>query len=559
MLAYLLFPIRYLLWLLASLLRRLQRAPDYVTIMLEGEYPALPDPPAGFVQRRLRPPRVSLPELAECFRRIARDDRVRGVVLHLRPLSMQPGELDTLRDLILSLRTAGKRVVAWSYAYDSSMYYAATAADTILLLPGGRIAPLALLRRYTYLADTLEQAGLKVDVVQISPFKSAGDMFTRRSMSEEVRQMADWLIDAAYQEMQRGIAEGRGVDQDSARDMIDKTPCTDLEARELGFVDELLGEEDLGTFLQEGQRPARLLSWKRARSRLRDDPPVLSRRYVAVIGIEGEIVDGHSRRPPVQPPIRIPFVTSPQAGDLSVAAIARRIRADRRAAAAVLYVNSRGGSATASEAIHAALSKLATTKPLVVAMGGIAASGGYYVSTPGQVIFAQPNTITGSIGVLSGKLVNAGLLDRLLVGRETLTRGEHAVIYDTEQPFSEKEREIVWASIQRSYDIFAERVSTSRKMDREAVDGIGAGRVWSGRQALERGLVDEIGGLDQALAKARQMAGLDARAPARCFFPSGRPSAPLPETMSLLTYALQGIRTFNLAGPLYLCPLSWHE
>ncbi|MBL7182882.1 MAG: signal peptide peptidase SppA [Anaerolineae bacterium] len=559
MLAYLFYPIRYFFWALGNLLRRLCRAPDYVTFTLEGEYPELRQPPGNFIMRRLRPPKISLQELAEQFRTIAADARVRGVVLHLRPLDMPPGQLDSLRDLIKELRAAGKRVVAWSYTYNSATYYVACAADEILLIPGGTVTSLGLHHRYVYLADALERVGLQADILQITPYKSAADMFTRSSMSDEARQMANWLMDATYEEVLRAIAEGRRMDEEAARTLIDNTPCTDLKAKEMGAIDEVISEEDLPTHLQEGPKPARLTTWDKAGPRLRRRPPTPPGRYVALLSIEGMIVDGHSQRPPFRPPIPVPFILNKRAGDLSVVQVARKVLADRRAAAVVLYVDSGGGSATASEAMRAALEKIAAKKPLVVAMGAIAASGGYWVSTPSQVIIAQPNTITGSIGVLGGKFVNAGLLEKLLVSREIISRGKTALFYDFERPFSDEEREIVWEGIQRIYDMFLDRVSASREMTRQEVDAIGGGRVWSGRQALENGLVDEFGGLERALEKARQLAGLSERAPVRAFTPDKKPIAPLPEAASALAYALEGLRMFNRPGPLCLCPLVWEQ
>jgi protease-4 len=556
---YLLYAIRWFLWILGNLLRRLRRVPDYVVFTLAGEYPELRQPRGNFIMRRLHPPQISLQELAERFRAIARDARVRGVVLHLRPLDMPPGHLDSLRDLIKELRRAGKRVIAWSYSYDNARYYVACAADEILVIPGGTIVSLGLHRRYVYLADALKRVGLKAEVLQITPYKSARDVFTRSSMSDQVRQMANWLMDAAYDQVVKVIAEGRGIDQKTVRSLIDGTPCTDLKAEEMGIVDGLISEEELPAYLQEGAKLAQLSTWKEARSCLKRPPPRHPGRYVALLSIEGTIVAGHNQHPPFTPPIPLPFIFSRRAGDLSVVQVARRALADKRAAAVVLYVNSGGGSAVASEAMRAALAQIAAKKPLVVAMGAVAASGGYWVSTPAQTIIAQPNTITGSIGVLSGKFVDAGLLEKLLVNAETVSRGKTALFYDFERPFSEEERAVVWEGIQRIYDMFLDRVSASRGMTRQQVNAIGGGRVWSGHQALKNGLVDEFGGLQRALEKARQLAGLSEGAPVRIFFPSTQTIAPFPTTASALTYALESLRFLNGPGPLCLCPFVWEQ
>lgn len=561
MLSYLIFAARSLIRLLGNFRHRLQRAPDYIIFVLEGRYPELRPPRRPFWQRWLSPPQTSLQDLAEQFRAIAGDPRVRGVVLHLRQLNMMPAQLQTLRDLIGELRAAGKRVIAWSPSYyDSASYYVAGLADEILLQMGGSIMPLGVRRSYLYLADALERIGLKGDFVQISPYKSAGDIFTKRSMPDEVRQMANWLIDADYAELIRGIAAGRRRDQDGARAIVDNAPYTDLEAIDAGAIDKLVSEEDLPAHLGSAEKPALLSHWQDARTRLLHPPLPRPGRHIALLRIEGDIIDGRSGRPPFKPPLRLPFLLNERAGDLSVVQEARRVLADKRAAALVVYVDSGGGSATAAEAMAAALGQIAAKKPLVVAMGSVAASGGYYVATPAQWIVAQPGTITGSIGVLNGKIVNAGLLAKLLFNRETISRGKHALLTSTERPFSDEERAALWRQIQRTYEVFLNRVATSRRMSREAVDAVGGGRVWTGRQALEHGLVDQLGGLEQALAKARQLAGLEARAPVHEVQVSKQPLAPAPaSSMALVQYAIEGLQQLGGARALLLCPLIWDE
>jgi protease-4 len=236
---------------------------------------------------------------------------------------------------------------------------------------------------------------------------------------------------------------------------------------------------------------------------------------VAVLRIEGTIVDGRSGKLPIRPPIEVPLVGDDRAGDLSVVQAARQVAADKRAAAVVVYVNSRGGSATASEAMRQALDVVAARKPLVVAMGPVAGSGGYWVSTPGRWIVARPGALTGSIGVLSGKIVTGGMFSKLMFNRETISFGQHATIEGDERPYTDEERQIVKSQIDRIYSLFLEVVARARKMTPDEVHPIAAGRVWTGRQAFERKLVDELGGLDAAIRKARSFAGLGDRAPVR--------------------------------------------
>jgi protease-4 len=328
----------------------------------------------------------------------------------------------------------------------------------------------------------------------------------------------------------------------------------DNKALELSVVDGLLGEEDLPIHLGSAAKPARLATWEAATRTLRLPRPFRAGKYIAVIPIEGTIMDGNSGRPPIKPPIDIPILTDPRAGDLTVVQAARRALRDKRAAGVVLYVNSGGGSATSSEAMRAALKKIDETKPLVVSMGPVAASGGYWVSTPARHIFAQPSTVTGSIGVILGKIVTHDLLDRLFIGRTTVQRGEHTDIYDSESRFSKADRAMLWDSITRIYDLFLERVMESRGMTREQADELGGGRVWTGRQALENGLVDEIGGLEAAISKARELAGVSIKAPARLITGGKDQLVPSVQPAAMLEYALEGARFMQGARPLCISP-----
>jgi protease-4 len=203
-----------------------------------------------------------------------------------------------------------------------------------------------------------------------------------------------------------------------------------------------------------------------------------------------------------------------------------------------------------------ALQKVSAKKPVLIALGPVAASGGYYVATPGQKIFAQANTITGSIGVLYGKFSLGGLLEKLFVNRELINRGEAALFFDPVVPWNEVQRAKIWNAIQRTYAIFLERVADSRKIDIEVVDAIGGGRVWTGQQALEHGLIDELGGLDQALAHAREQADLREDAAVRLYFPDKKPMPPVADPALVFRFALDG---FKLLGSRSICLLPWVE
>ena len=506
-----LFPFRYLRWLISSLRRSIGRPPEWIVFVLEENLSALPDPPRPFWQRFTGRPRLSLMELGERFDAIARDTRIKGVVLHLRGADMSMATLQDLRELVGRLRKAEKRVVAWAPSYGTGTYYLACSCDEILLMPGGAVGAMGFANSGVFLADALARVGISADFIQVSPYKSAADPLTKSKMSPELREQITWLLDSQYQELISAIKDARLLDEEGARRLVDCSPYTDDVVVEQHVIDRVVPEEELPAHVG-----GRIGTWEQASRKMRAPAPTLRRgKYVALMRIEGSIVDGRSGRLPVRPPIDIPLVGEERAGDLTVVQVARQVAADKRAAAVVLYVNSRGGSVTASEAMRQALSVVASRKPIVVVMGPVAGSGGYDVSTPGSWIVARPGTLTGSIGVLGGKIVTGGLLMRLLVNRETVAFGDHVAMDSDARPFTAEEREIFVRQIDHSYRAFLDVVAKSRKMTIEELEPIAQGKVWTGRQALERKLVDELGGLDAGVKKARQLAGLAETAPLR--------------------------------------------
>jgi protease IV len=552
--AFLIYGIRSLLRFLLLPLRLIARTPDYVIFTLEGEYPDLPTPKEGFLRRRLMPKKTSLFELGERFEHVAGDRRVRGVLLHLTGLKLSIAQLQTVRGFIRKLQERGKRVITWASDYDMAAYYLAAATDEILLAHWGAIFQLGISRSYVYLGEALERIGLKADFVQISPYKSGADMLARSEMSEEARKMADWILDDTYASILQDIASDRGTDSESIKALVDGAPYIDQAAQEAGAIDGILNQEDLPEYLGNSGRPAKLVPYAGCRRKLL--PRLLKRpgSYVGMIRVEGSIVDGRSSRPPMKPPLKLPLLLEERVGDLTVVQQMRRALTDKRAKALLLFVDSGGGSATSSEAMASALSRLAQKKPVVVFMSSVAASGGYYVAAPAGCIVAQPGTITGSIGVIAGKLVDTGMLEKLLIHREVLQRGENATFAGSHRRFTDEERERLLVMIKHNYSQFLDRVGSGRGMSAEAIDAIGGGRVWTGRQALENGLVDELGGLDVALAKARELAGLHPRARMREIPIPKAENLPIPSPLALLSYAKEGADQLQHARVLYLCP-----
>jgi protease IV len=545
-----LYPFRWLWWLVSSIRRSIGKPPPYVVFILEDSLPALPDPPRPFWQRPLTGrARLSIRELGERFEAIGKDGRIKGVVLHLRPVEMSMASLQDLREIVHKLRVSGKRVVAWATNYTTGTYYLACACDEILLMPSGAVQPLGFETTGAFLADGLARVGLSADFIQVSPYKSAADPLTKSRMTPEYREQLTWLLESHHSDLVAAISEGRKLDEPAARELIDCAPYGDDTALSQHVVDGVVTEEEL---------PARLGgevgSWEATERKLRRAAPKLRLgKYVALIRIEGTIIDGRSGRVPVRPPVNVPLLGEDRAGDLTVVQLARQVASDRRAAAVVLYVNSRGGSSTASEAMRHALVAIAARKPLVVVMGSVAGSGGYDVAAPASWIVARSGTLTGSIGVLGGKIVAGPLFDLISVNRETVALGKHVTMNTDERPYTDEERELVSREIDRIYRGFLDVVAASRKMPREALEPIAQGKVWTGRQALERKLVDEIGGLDAGLKKARVLASLPSSAPMREVRGPRRYVPPLAATASptaWLGYMLEGLTMLNRAPAL---------
>ncbi|MEO8606960.1 MAG: S49 family peptidase [Chloroflexota bacterium] len=528
---------------------------DYVLFTLPQEMPPLTESRGFFRERVLGKSPMSLTELNRIFERIGDDPRPKGVILNLRGLHLSLANLQTLRGIILRLRAKGKRVICFAQNYDNATYFIASAADEIVLQPGGEVAALGLRAQAVFLKDALDTLGVQMDAVAISPFKNALDMFTRRDMSQEGAAQLNWLLDSQYEILVGGIAEGRKWSIDEARGMIDSGPHLDDHAVAAGYVDAVETEENL----QRRLKSEHIIPWAEADKKLFKKWHKSSDKYVALLRVGGTMMQGESGKPPVDIPL--PFVGDERAGDITIVQQVRGLMKNKSAAAVILYVDSPGGDANAAEAMTSALSELAKDRPLIVYMNSVAASGGYYVATPAKWIVAQPGTVTGSIGVFSAKPVTNGLFERLRVHRTELARGTNAGYLSDSAPFTDAQRERMRQTITHIYDQFVGRVAQGRNMSAEAVDAIGGGRVWTGAQAKENGLVDELGDLYTALAKARSLANLSEDAPL-VIVPGKHKNLPAQlaeqaNPAAMLPYLQSGVVGLCSGQPLALMPFEW--
>ena len=515
-------PIRAIAYGVFNLRNRLRKRSkiDYVIINLPHEMPTLPEPRHWALKRAIGPAPMSLTELERIFERIGDDPRPKGVILNIRGFALPLANLQTLRNSMIRLRGKGKRIICYAQSYSNAVYFVASAADEIVLQPTGEVETVGLRSEATFLKDALDMVGVKLDTIAISPFKGAFAQLTRSEMSPEGKAQLDWLLDSQFEMIVSAIAEGRKVSVESVKTMIDTAPHLDSEALAAHYVDAVETEEALHRRLASEH----IINWQAANKKLLKKWTKSSDKYVALINVTGMMVPGSSAKPPIDIPI--PFIGGERTGDITVVQQVRQVMKDEQAAAVILYINSGGGAVIAGEAMHSALTELAKSRPLVTYMDGVAASGGYYIATPSQWIVAQPGTITGSIGVISAKAVTNGLYEKLHAHRTEITRGANAGMLSDLAPFTDTQRARMRQTIEHIYKHFVELVSTSRKMSYESVDAIAAGRVWTGVQAKANGLVDELGDLKTALAKARSLAKLSDDAPLVLVEGKGKPLPP---------------------------------
>jgi protease-4 len=490
--------------------RLLGRPPDYVWIEVSGSLPEF-ETPAGFLRRRLAPgPRpLTLEGLRARLDRIDADGRPRGVALRVRNLDAGWAALEELRGELLAFRERGGRVVAYlADTADTRSYYLVCAADEILATPLATLNVTGVRARVNFFKDALDRLGLEAEVVAVSPYKTAGDSYVRNDFSRESREQLERLLDHRYEEITRAIASGRNLSPERVRAAIDRAPFGAREAMDEGLLDGVCYEDELPRRLGPDGR-ANLSEWGAARRALRVPYRARARRRVGLVEVSGAIVRGRSRRLPVP----LPFLGGEQAGSESVVGALRVAEKNRRVAAVLVRVESPGGDALASDLIWREVERIRAKKPVVVLMGNVAASGGYYVSAPASHVVARRNTVTGSIGVLTVRPVAGGLLDKIGVNPAAVERGARAGLLDPRRRPSEDERRVLERQIQLVYDEFKDRVARGRKLDLQGLEGIAGGRVWTGAEALEIGLVDELGGFRQAFRKATELGGIERAAP----------------------------------------------
>jgi protease-4 len=441
-------------------------------------------------------------ELWSALDRAAKDPRVEGVLLRVKPGRVRPGKVDELRALLLRFRSSGKFVVAHASAPDTLGYFLATAADEILLDPSTTLDAVGIRLTAFFLKDALAKLGVDPELLRVGDFKGAYEELALPGPTPELEESINAIADSTYQSIAQGVAGARKLEESVVRQLFDRCPLPPDEALLEKMVDRLADSDSVLKRLEEkASKDVHLSSIEGYLSSCGEDGRA---QRVAVVHVLGTIVEGASR------PLPIAGLTT---GADTVVKALRDAAGDSDVAGILIRIDSPGGVVSASEKIHHAVESARKRKPVVASMGGAAASGGYYAACAAEKIFAHPTTLTGSIGVFGGKVVVGQLLERLRVEVRTYARGKRASIGDLTRPYSAEERLALKALLEDSYRRFVDRVATGRKKSFEEIQSVAQGRVWTGRMALGAGLVDEMGGLGEALDALRDMARLPAGVP----------------------------------------------
>ncbi len=434
----------------------------------------------------------------DLVRKATHDSRIEHIVLRPGALGTAPrARVQELRSALQGFRAAGKRVTAYLEQGGLQAYYLATAADRIILMPTASLDVAGLASYDVFLRGTFDLIGTEPDFVHVGKYKTAVNTYTEKTWTPPHREMSESLLRAQFDELVTGIAEGRRKTADEVRTLIDQGPFLPEDAVRVGLVDDLAYDDQLDDL--DEPVPSNTTSAVEYRDVSWASVGKPQRSRIAVIHASGVITEGESRNDPVNGAV------------LGAESFIKDLRAARDSGvkAIVVRIDSPGGSAQAADVMWREMSISKSDRlPLVVSMGDLAASGGYYMAVAGDAIVAQPSTLTGSIGVYSGKFAIAGTLAKLGVHQEALSLGRFAEMTSGLRTFTPDERAKMTESVQAIYDTFIERVADGRGKTPEDVDRVAQGRVWTGRQALEHGLVDALGGLTEAVAMAKARAGV---------------------------------------------------
>ena len=450
-----------------------------------------------------RKARFALHDIVEALNRAAKDPGIAALSVALEKVSSGWARLSDLRRALTIFRRSGKFIYCYMQEGGDAEYYLASACDRIFMPPTAHLHLVGLSAEVFFFRDLMGRLGVDAHIQSVGEYKSAAEMFTRTDLSPQAREQMDSLLDDHYEEL-CGAIQNRGFTGDETASLIDSGPYTAREALAKKLLDGVCYQDEVTDRLKEklgdGSYPVpahkyfksdgflkRLITFRRAR--------------IAVIDIVGHIGLGENRRNQAGGSV---------SGAETIGKFLDHASQSRRIRAIVLRINSPGGSGLASDLVWRKILLAGKKKPVIASFGDVAASGGYYIASAASHILAEPTSITGSIGVLAGKFVARELMERLAIHRESLRRGAHADYGSLFSDFTREETERLNRQMLDFYkEDFLKKVALGRKMEEEAVDQVGRGRVFSGRRAKDHNLVDEIGGISEAVQRARWLANID--------------------------------------------------
>ena len=432
----------------------------------------------------------------------ARDHkRVKALCLVIKPISIGWAQIEELQLELDLFHKAGKTSFCFLESATNQSYYLASAAQHVFLPPAAQLELVGLRAEMFFFRGLLDQLGIEPELFNVGQFKSAAEMFTKTQMTEGNREMTDSILEDIQTRVIERIAGYRGVDQSTVQEWIHQGPYTAERALKAGIVDELLYEDEVADKLKQEVPSIRPIRHGKLRTRdgFLKRLITIRRPRIAYLVAEGVITQGTSKRS---------IGRRAAVGSETLCGFLKHARENKRIQAIVLRVNSPGGGALASDLIWREVLLTARKKPVIASFGNVAASGGYYLATAASAILSMPGTLTGSIGVIGGKFNAKNLLERLKIGVDFVDKGERAGYTSPTRPFTASEGEVVLHQIMDFYKTFLKRVEEGRHLTTEKVEDVAQGRVWTGSQAHEHGLVDQIGGISGAFETARRKAGI---------------------------------------------------
>jgi protease-4 len=454
--------------------------------------------PSGLVTSLFEEP-PTVRSVVDALRKAKVDRRVTSVIIRPTSTAALWGKVQEVRDAIVDFASTDKPIIAYLEQGGEQEFYLASACDKVFLMPTASLDLTGLANYELFLRGTLDQIGAYPDALHIGEYKTASNTFTEKTFTPAHREMSESLNADLYEQLLKGIADGRHKSESEVRQLIDHGPYLPEDAVRAGLVDDVAYEDELDDKVQLGSGTPGFLEHDEYRH-IRPTSLGLNRgARIAVIYAVGVISSGESS------------YDSPGglvAGSDTIVSYLRKARADGSVRAIVLRIDSPGGSAIASDVIWREVQLTRAAKPVIASMSDVAASGGYYIAMPAHAIVAEPATLTGSIGVVMVKFVIDGTLKKLGVNMEAVTQGRYANLYSPIRPFSAEERAKVQELMQATYDAFVEKAAAGRNTTPERIDAVAQGRVWTGKQARQLGLVDELGGLQRALELAKRRANI---------------------------------------------------